>query len=60
MSEAVLKAHVAALDATQAALARRYKVRCSWCADTYIEVGHPQSSGICDACLEREFPEDAR
>jgi hypothetical protein len=60
MSEAVLKAHVAALDATQAALARRYKTTCAWCRSTIIEVAHPLSDGLCDACLEREFPEDAR
>jgi hypothetical protein len=61
MSEAVLKAHVAALDATYEALARKpFKTLCAWCRATTIAIGHPNSSGICDACLEREYPEDAR
>jgi hypothetical protein len=54
------RALVVALDFTEAALKhpRSYKARCAWCKDTMIAVSHPLSDGICDACLEREFPED--
>jgi hypothetical protein len=60
MSEAVLKAHVAALDAIEVALLRPYKTLCPWCKSTHVAVSHPNSHGICTPCLEREFPEDAR
>jgi hypothetical protein len=52
------KATTLALDATEAALARTWKVPCSWCSTTLIEVAHPQSSGICAACCRKHFDFD--
>jgi hypothetical protein len=56
------RALVVALDFTEAALKhpRTYKTKCGWCGDTVLELLHPLSTGLCDACLERHFPEDAQ
>jgi hypothetical protein len=59
MSAPAERALLLALDATYAALARPFKTTCCWCKATMISVAHPQSDGICDECLVREFPEDA-
>jgi hypothetical protein len=60
MSAPAERALLLALDRTYAALAKPYATACSWCGEVSIRVAHPQSSGICAACLEREFPEDAQ
>ena len=47
-----------ALRATYEALVRPYSSVCAWCKVVVITVRHPESTGICEECLEARYPSE--
>ena len=47
-----------ALAATAEALAKPFATVCVFCRQAVIRVAHPESSGMCEACLDRLYPDD--
>ena len=52
-----MAAAAGAREKAEAALGRPFATVCAWCQENVVRVAHPESTGICAACLESLYPE---